>query len=109
MNNENNTLKGLSGMLGLAMRAGRLIVGTELVCLAMPKRKVKLTIISNEASDSTKKKLSVKSEFYGLSSLLVDLDMEELARVIGKSSQVAAVAVTDENLAKKILEISSKT
>ena len=39
----------------------------------------------------------------------VDLDMEELARVIGKTSMVAAVAVTDEKLAEKILEISSKT
>ena len=109
MNNENKALKGLSGMLGLSMRAGRLIVGTELVCLAMPKGKVKLTVISNGASDSTKKKLSVKSEFYGISSLFVDLDMEELARVIGKTSMVAAVAVTDEKLAEKILEISSKT
>lgn len=93
-------------MLGFAMRAGKIIVGTELVCKAMPSGKVKLVVISDGASDSTKKKLTVKSDFYGISSVVADIDTEELARIIGKESTAAAVAVTDDGFAREILKLS---
>ena len=96
-------------MLGLAKRAGRLIVGTELVCLAMPKGKVRLVVISQSASDSTKKKLTTKSSFYGIASVEINIEMEELAGLIGKSSGVAAVAVTDEGFAEQIRRLASET
>ncbi len=102
---EINVKQRLSGMLGFATRAGKIIVGTDLVCRAMPSGKVKLTVISCEASDSTKKKLTVKSEFYGIKSITADIDTEELGRVVGKSSSVAAVAVTEEMFAREILKL----
>ena len=102
---DNNIKQRLFGMLGFATRAGKTIVGTDLVCRAMPSGKVKLTVISCGASDSTKKKLTVKSEFYGLRSLVAEIDTEELGRVIGKASAVAAVAVTDEMFAAEILKL----
>ena len=92
-------------MLGFATRAGKIIVGTDLVCKAMSQGKVKLTVVSGEASDSTKKKLTVKSEFYGIKSLIADIDTEELGRIIGKSSAVAAVALTDEMFKNEILKL----
>ena len=92
-------------MLGFAMRAGKIIVGTELVCKAMPSGKVKLTVISGEASDSTKKKLTVKSDFYGIKSLVADIDTEELGKIIGKACAVAAVAVTDEMFKNEIIKL----
>jgi len=102
---EINVKQRLFGMLGFATRAGKTIVGTDLVCKAMPGGKVKLTVISRGASDSTKKKLTVKSEFYGIKSLLADIDTEELGRVVGKSSAVAAVAVTEDMFAQEILKL----
>ena len=93
-------------MLGFAMRAGKIIVGTELVCKAMPSGRVKLVVISDGASDSTKKKLTVKSDFYGIGSVVADIDTEELARIIGKESAAAAVAVTDDGFAREILKLS---
>ncbi len=92
-------------MLGFAMRAGKIIVGTELVCRAMPSGRVRLVVVSDGASDSTKKKLTVKSDFYGISSVVADIDTEELARIIGKESAVAAVAVTDDGFAAEILKL----
>ena len=92
-------------MLGFATRAGKTIVGTDLVCRAMPSGKVKLTVVSSGASDSTKKKLTVKSEFYGTRVLLADINTEELGRVVGKASAVAAVAVTEEMFATEILKL----
>ena len=102
---EFNVKQRLSGMLGFATRAGKIIVGTDLVCKAMAQGKVKLTVVSGEASDSTKKKLTVKSEFYGIKFLIADLDTEELGKVIGKSASVAAVAVTEEMFAREILKL----
>ena len=68
----------ISGMIGFARRAGKTVIGTELVCRAMPKGEVKLIVISNSASDSTKKKLTVKSAFYGISWVLAEIDTERL-------------------------------
>ena len=92
-------------MLGFATRAGKTVVGTDLVCRAMPSGKVKLVVISCGASDSTKKKLTTKSEFYGIRFLVADTDTEELGRVVGKAMSVAAVAVMDDMFAKEILKL----
>ena len=102
---EINVKQRLSGMLGFATRAGKTVVGTDLVCRAMPGGKVKLVVISCGASDSTKKKLTVKSEFYGIKSLVADMDTEELGRVVGKTSSVVAVAVTEEMFSREILKL----
>lgn len=102
---EINKKQRLSGMLGFATRAGKIIVGTDLVCRAMPSGKVRLVVISDGASDSTKKKLTVKSEFYGIKSLIADIDTEELSRIVGKSSATAAVAVTEEMFSREILKL----
>lgn len=103
MSNEPNTR--FYGMLGFARRAGKVVIGTELVCRAMPKRdggRIWLVIISDKASDATRKKLTVKSDFYGIDYIEVNVGTEELARIVGKTSAVAAVAVTDERFSKEI-------
>ena len=102
---EINERKRLSGMLGFATRAGKITVGTDLVCRAMPSGKVKLVIISSEASDSTKKKLTVKSEFYGIKFLVLDIGTEELGRIVGRSFATATVAVSEEMFACEILKL----
>lgn len=102
---EINDRKRLSGMLGFATRAGKITVGTDLVCRAMPSGKVKLVIISSEASDSTKKKLTVKSEFYGIKFLVADIGTEELGRIVGKTFSTAVVALTEEMFANEILKL----
>ncbi len=94
----------LCGMIGLARRAGRVIIGTDLVCRAMPKGDVKLVLISSTASDPTKKKLSVKSDFYGIEWIEAGIDTESLGKILGKSSSVAGIAITDAGLAEAIRE-----
>ena len=89
-------------MLGFAMRAGKVIIGTELVCRAMPTGRVKLVLISAAASDATKKKVFVKSDYCSISAIEVDVDTERLGNLLGKSYAPAAVAVTDEGFAEEI-------
>ena len=91
-------------MLGFARRAGKTVIGTEQICLAMPKGKVRLVVISHSASTATKKKLTVKSDFYKIPWVEAKIDTESLGHLLGKESAVAAVAVTDDGFAEQIIK-----
>ena len=97
----------LSGMLGLAMRAGKVTPGTEQIYTALPKGKVCLVLVSDTASDGTKKKLRCKCEYYSTRMIEVNIDTEELGRLLGKTYTPAAIAITDDNFAKAIDKILS--
>ena len=89
-------------MLGFAMRAGELVIGTELIVKALARGGVKLVVISDGASESTKKKLTVKSEFYDVMAIEVGIATDELGRLLGKTYAPAAVAVKNEGFAAEI-------
>ena len=96
------------GMLGLAMRAGKAIVGTDMICRAMPKMKEKmLVVISASASPATKKKLTCKCEFYNVHFIQIDVDTERLGHLLGKTYTPAAVAVVESGIAEQIKEAYS--
>ena len=44
----------IRGMLGLSMRAGKLIIGTEMICRAMPRGEVRLVVMSSSVSAATR-------------------------------------------------------
>ena len=91
-------------MLGFAVRAGKVVFGTELVSRAMAKGTPKLVVISSGASASTKKKLTTKSEFYNIRAIEVDLSPDMLGKIVGRECVMAAVAVTDERFAEEIIK-----
>ena len=95
----------LYGMLGFAMRARRLTVGTESVCSALAKRgndKPRLVLIAHDASEGTKKKLLTKAAFYGVDAIIINVDASELGRLLGKLYAPAAVAICDSHFAEEI-------
>ena len=97
----------LRGMLGFAMRAGKLLVGTDIICKAMGSSKPpKLVAVSCGASDGTKKKLSTKCEFYGIRMVQINMNTDELGSLIGKTYAPAAVAVMDDGFAKEIEKLA---
>ena len=51
-------------MLGLAMRAGKLITGEELTINEIRKHKVSLVIVTTDASENTQKKLVLSSGMF---------------------------------------------
>ena len=92
-------------MLGFAMRAGKVVIGTESVCSAMAKRgkdRPQLVLIAQTASEGTKKKLLTKAEFYGVDTLSIDIDSSELGRLLGKLYAPATVAIVDPRFAEEI-------
>ncbi len=94
----------LRGMLGFAMRAGKVKIGTEIVCtsLAKTKDRPRLVLYSHTASDNAKKKIVTKSQFYGIEAIEIPIDTEELGRLLGKEYTPAALAVLDDGFAKEI-------
>ncbi len=99
---ENKSRTRALGMLGLAMRAGKVIIGTELVCRAMRQGRIRLVVVSGTASAATKKTLSNKCEFYKVNTVVVDTDTAELGRLLGKTYAPAAVGITDDGFAREI-------
>lgn len=99
---ENKNMKRFVGMLGFAMRAGKLIIGTESVCRAMAKGTPKLVVVSTDASEQTKKKLTVKSDFYRIPYIVTEISSQKIAKMIGKSYAPMAVAITDSGFAEEI-------
>ena len=97
------------GMLGLARRAGKVIIGTSEVCLSMPRGKTRLVIVSDEASAATKKKLTTKCDFYGIKRITVSVGISELGRRLGKTYTPACVAVTDEGFAAQLFKLAEST
>ena len=94
----------IKGMLGFARRAGKTVIGTELICKELPHGRVKLVVVSGSASDGTKNRLMHKCEWYAVRYLETTIDKEELGTVLGKEGAVAAVALTDTAFAEEILK-----
>lgn len=88
-------------MLGLAIKSGNLVSGEFMTEKAVKGRKAHLVIVSEEASDNTKKKFSNMCSFYEVPLYFYET-MEELGHCIGKTFR-ASLAVTSEGLAKSII------
>ena len=88
-------------LLGLAIKSGNLVSGEFMTEKAVKGRKAHLVIVSEEASDNTKKKFSNMCSFYEVPLYFYET-MEELGHCIGKTFR-ASLAVTSEGLAKSII------
>jgi len=86
--------------LGMAMRAGKVMTGDEIVEKAIRAGKAKLVIIASDASDNTKKKFSDKCNSYDVK-LVFTHNRESLGRAIGKFDRVV-IAITDLQFSKLI-------
>ena len=108
--------KKLLGMLGLCRRAGKLIIGTPMVCEYISNAKktdgdTVMVIEASDTSDNTHKKITDKCKFYNVRHIRIETDAETLGGALGKSA-VAAVAVTDKDMCvavnKKLERIGHK-
>lgn len=96
-------IKRIHGMLGFAMRAGKLVIGTEQVFSSLTKKDyIRLVVFSEGASDATKKKISTKCDFYKVNKLRIPTSPEELGRLLGKDTTPVCIGVCDEGFAKEI-------
>lgn len=89
-------------MLGLAKRAGKIIIGTDLVTKALPSGKVKLVMYAENSSPNTEKKILDKCKFYNVNCIKLKHTGEILSHSVGKDSMVMVIGVCDENFSKEL-------
>ncbi|MGN7470188.1 YlxQ family RNA-binding protein [Brevibacillus sp. SAFN-007a] len=87
-------------LLGIAMRARKIVTGEELVIAAIRNGQARLVLLASDASDNTAKKVKDKCSYYGVSCVTTG-DRYSLGHAIGKDGRVT-VAVTDGKLAESI-------
>ncbi|MBW7473255.1 ribosomal L7Ae/L30e/S12e/Gadd45 family protein [Paenibacillus oenotherae] len=87
-------------LLGMAMRAGKLVTGDETVLKTVKQGKARLVILAGDASDNTKKKYRDKCSTYNVK-LVEAFDRISLGEAIGKSERVL-IAVTDAGFSASI-------
>ncbi len=94
--------------LGLARRAGRVIMGAPMVYDALREKPPALVLLAEDASSATEQRMTNKCGFYRTPLLKTECTKEELAHAVGKTAPMAALAVTDRGMAEKLKKISGK-
>ncbi len=89
-------------MLGLCRKAGKLIIGTDLVTKSLPSKKTYLVIYTCDASGNTEKKITDKCNFYGVECIKAPFSSLEISGAIGKSGAVCSLGITDLNFASEL-------
>ena len=87
-------------LIGLATKAGKTASGEFSTEKAVKTGKASLVIVSEEASDNTKKMFSNMCTYYKVPLYMLG-EMEELGHAMGKEMR-ASLAILDEGLAKAV-------
>ena len=88
-------------VLGLCRKAGKCVLGTEIVCDALRTSKdLCLVVCPEDNSENTQKKLRDKCGFYKIELLELPTGGETLAHALGRTGHCAAVGVTDRGLSE---------
>ncbi len=87
-------------LLGLCMRAGKLKSGEFSVLDAIRKHTAEIVIISEDASDNTKKQFNDKCSYYKVPIILFG-NKERLGHAIGKDVRTS-LAITDKGFAQSL-------
>lgn len=88
------------GLIGLAMKAGKISFGADSVEENIVKKKVKLVIVSKDSSERTQRKFADICENYNIP-IIIDGEIENLSKAIGKSNK-AIIGIKDINFADTI-------
>ena len=88
------------GLLGLASRARKITFGMDATLQDIQKRKVKLVIVAEDASERTKNKIIEKANDAEIPIIIYE-NIESLSKTIGKQNK-AIIGVKEQNIANEI-------
>ena len=93
----------ISGLIGLAMRAGKVVFGTDACKQEIQKNRVKLLIIAKDAAERTKtnfKYICIEKNI----PIVEILEKETISKSIGKDNKVI-IGIKDMNFSKEIIKL----
>lgn len=99
-------------LIGIAKKAGKTVCGTDMSIESIrsgKKGSVKLLIVASDASRNTLKRIGNTSEYYKVPIIYTETDKTELARLVGHSSELSVVGITDSGFADAMQKAVSKT
>ena len=103
---EKSRTERVLGLAGLAVRAGKVVFGTPMVCDAMRAgKKLFLVLEAVDSSENTHKRITDRCSYYGVRHVRLETGTGELAHVLGKSGDLAVVAITDRGFAEGIEQL----
>ena len=91
------------GLLGISSKAGKVISGTDIILEKMERKKVKLVIIAEDASEKTIKNMKYYCNKENVE-LIIYGNLLENSKAIGKHNR-ATIAIIDQNLANAIKKL----
>ena len=94
------------GMLGLCMRAGKLVTGTQASVQAVRAGSARAVILDEAAAKNAVKAVTDACAWQDVP--LIRTPEGALGEAIGKPNRMAA-AITDESFAKRILELAKES
>ncbi len=89
-------------LIGLATKAGKTVSGEFSTEKAVKSGKAHLVVVSEEASDNTKKMFTNMCTYYKVPVFYFG-EKDELGHAMGKQMR-ASLAITDEGLARAVME-----
>ena len=95
----------LLASLGLCARARKLIFGVPMICDAMRrggKNAPQIVLEASDTSENTHKKIADKTAYYKVRTVRLKCDGATLASALGKTSSLAAVAVSDIQMCRMV-------
>lgn len=90
-------------MSGLSTRAGKTVFGTDACLQAIEKKKVKLILVAEDASERTRQNFIRKCK-ENLIPIYIFGSIEEISKSIGKINKVV-IGIKEKSLAKEIIKI----
>ena len=88
----------IASALGLCRRAGKLVMGTELVLEAVRREKVVLVLMAEDTAENAAEKLSALCGHRSVPCRRIPLKKADLSKALGLQRETAAVAVPQEFL-----------
>lgn len=98
-------MSNLSGVIGLARRAGKLKFGSEQTVDAIRSIKTpSLVCLASDASENTVKRITDGCRSHHVALVTLPIRKDELGRCIGRTAEVSVVAIMDGNFRKAIIK-----
>ena len=94
----------LSGFLGLARKAGKLVFGFDMTVEAIRKGTAEAVLLSNDCAERTARNIKRIAEENETEILILPLTMDEIGYAVAK--RVGVLSVCDSGFSKKIKELA---
>lgn len=102
MKNDKSPAERLSGLLGMAKRAGRLTAGYDAVTALASGGKAKVILFASDLSEKTEKEVRFAAKEHRTVSFRIPMTKEEMGHCVGFKKPVGVLAIEDKGFAAAI-------